>query len=149
MESLGTGGVSKDTLAFLADASPNSSAYANNLGALRSAGLIEYPSGGEVAFTDAGRSLANPPDHTPTHEAIMAKVGAKLVPAQMRIVAAAAAAYPNNVSKEELAVVVGASITSSAFANNLGRCRTLGLITYPSGGQVRADDRLFPTQRAA
>jgi hypothetical protein len=35
-------------------------------------------------------------------------------------------------------------LTSSAFANNLGRLRTLGLIDYPRPGLVRADERLFP-----
>lgn len=148
MESLGIEAVDRSTLAFLADASPNSSAYANNLGGLRSATLIEYHTAG-IALTEKGRGKANQPEGTPTHEAIMGKIAAKLMPAQMRIVQAAAAAYPNNVTKEEMAAVVGASITSSAFANNLGRCRTLGLITYPSGGQVRADDRLFPDRRAA
>ena len=38
---------------------------------------------------------------------------------------------------------VGASATSSAFANNLGRLRSLGLVTYPRPGWVAAAPVLF------
>lgn len=58
MASLGSPEVDKGTVAFLADASPTSSAYANNLGAMRSAGLIDYPTGGMVALTTEGQRLA-------------------------------------------------------------------------------------------
>jgi uncharacterized protein len=144
MASLGNPHVAKDVVAFLADASPNSSAFANNLGALRSAGLIDYPSGGMLQLTEDGVAAANPPEAAPTHAAIMQKIGQKLAPAQMRIVSHAAHVYPNDWEKGALAEAIGASATSSAFANNLGRLRTLGLITYPASGRVRADDRLFP-----
>lgn len=144
MASLGNPHVAKDTVAFLADASPNSSAYQNNLGAMRTAGLIEYPSGGMLQLTESGTALANPPADAPTHEAVMAKIKEKLAPAQMRIVQTAADRYPNDWTKDELAQMIGASATSSAFQNNLGRLRTLGLITYPASGRVRADERLFP-----
>lgn len=36
----------------LADQSPTSSGYTNNLGGLRTLGLIDYPSGGMVAATE-------------------------------------------------------------------------------------------------
>jgi uncharacterized protein len=147
--SLGTPIVPKDTIAFMADTTPNSSAYANNLGALRTAGLIDYPGSGMLALTEEGQQAANQPDVAPTHEAIMDKIGAKLVPAQMRIVSAVAEAYPADLSKDELAERAGTSATSSAYANNLGRLRTFGLITYPSQGRVRADERLFPEKAIA
>ena len=41
--------IDKATLADLAGASVSSSSYANNLGALRSLGFIDYPAGGQVA----------------------------------------------------------------------------------------------------
>ncbi|MCK1401999.1 DUF853 family protein [Bradyrhizobium sp. 4] len=142
--SLGKPAVPKDMVGILAGASPTSSAFANNLGALRSFGLIDYPSGGMVALTPEGEATANSPAGAPTHEAVMEKIGAMLPPAQMRILAAAAEAFPDELGKEELAEKVGASATSSAFANNLGRLRTLGFITYPAAKSVRAGESLFP-----
>lgn len=142
--SLGKPSVPRDMVAFLAGVSPTSSGYQNNLGSLRSAGLIDYPAGGEVVLTDAGAGLANPPADAPTHDAIMAKIAAVLPPAQMRILQSAAAAHPNDLGKDELADQVGASATSSGYQNNLGRLRTLGFITYPTTGRVRAGESLFP-----
>lgn len=142
--SLGKPNVPKDMVAFLADASPTSSSYSNNLGSLRSAGLIDYPAGGEVALTDEGAALANPPDSAPTHEAVMDKISRKLAPAMLKIVQAAADVFPEDLAKDELAERIEASATSSSFSNNLGRLRTLGFITYPTSGRVRAGESLFP-----
>lgn len=142
--SLGKPAVPKDMVGILAGASPTSSTFANNLGALRSAGLIDYPSGGLVALTPEGEATAVAPDGAPTHDAVMQKIGAMLPPAQMRILAVAAEAYPDELGKEELAGKVGASASSSTFANNLGRLRTLGFITYPAAKSVRAGESLFP-----
>lgn len=141
---LGKPTVPKDMVAFLAGASPTSSGFQNNLGALRSAGLIEYPAGGEVALTTEGAAIAVPPEHAPTHDAIMQAIAARLAPAQMRILQAASAAYPEDLGKDELAGQVEASPTSSGYQNNLGRLRTLGFITYPTTGRVRAGESLFP-----
>lgn len=141
---LGKSNVPKDMVGFLAGASPTSSTFANNLGALRSAGLIDYPAGGEVVLTAEGAAIAVPPGDAPTHADIMAKIAVKLAPAQMRILSAAANAHPDDISKEDLAQMVEASATSSTFANNLGRLRTLGFITYPATGRVRAGESLFP-----
>lgn len=69
---------------------------------------------------------------------------ADLRSAQMRNLSAAANAFPYDVSKEELAEMVEASPMSSGYQNNLGRLRTLGFITYPTAGRVRAGESLFP-----
>jgi hypothetical protein len=142
--SLGNVSVPKEMVAFLSGASPTSSGYQNNLGALRSAGLIEYPAGGMVALSVEGAALAMPPAHAPTHAAIMELIAVRLAPAQMRILTAASNAYPDDVTKDDLALMVEASPTSSGYQNNLGRLRTLGFITYPSAGRVRAGEGLFP-----
>jgi len=142
--SLGTPAVGKDMVAFLAGASPTSSTYQNNLGALRTAGLVDYPGPGKVQLLSEGAAIAAPSAYAPTHEAIMEKIKAKLTPALMRILQAAAAAYPNDLTKDELAETAAASATSSTYQNNLGRLRSLGFITYPSTGRVRAGEGLFP-----
>lgn len=142
--SLGKSAIAKDTVAILAGASPTSSSYANNLGALRSAGLLDYPAPGELSLTVEGSAIAVPPAQAPDHRAVMQKIGAMLPPAQMRILEAAAEFYPDDLPKDELAARIGASSTSSSFANNLGRLRTLGFLTYPGPSRVRAGESLFP-----
>lgn len=143
LEAIGQTAPDKLNLAWFADASPKSSSYSNNLGALRSAGLIEYPGQGTVGLTDAGRA-AEPARGAPTHAHIMALVASKLVPAVRRMLDAAVAAYPDSLSIDALAAQIEQSSKSSSFSNNRGRLRSLGLIDYPSAGTVRAADLLFP-----
>ena len=143
LEALGQDAPGKTNVAWFAGASPKSSAFGNNLGAMRSAGLIDYPGAGTVALTDAGRELV-PRVDAPSHADLMAIARDKLTPAQLRMLEAAVDCYPNHLTTDELADHIGASPTSSAFGNNRGRLRSLGLITYPDGGQVRAADLLFP-----
>jgi hypothetical protein len=143
LEAIGQAAPEKANVAWFAGASPKSSAFSNNLGAMRSAGLIDYPSGGTVALADAGRDAA-PPVAAPSHAEIMDLVRAKLAPAQARMLQAAVAVYPLELPLEQLAERAGQSLTSSSFSNNRGRLRSLGLITYPRPGHVRAADVLFP-----
>ncbi len=143
LEAIGQGEPEKDSVAWFAGASPKSSTFTNNLGALRSAGLIDYPGAGRVALTGEGAALV-PPVPAPTQADVLALVASKVPPAQMRIVEAAVRAFPGEIGKAELAEAVGASATSSTYTNNLGRLRSLGLITYPCQGVVRAAEVLFP-----
>ena len=142
--SFGKSAIAKDMVAILAGASPTSSSYANNLGGLRSAGYLDYPAPGELSLTTEGAAIAVPPADAPDHDAVMQKIRPMLPPAQMRILEAAAEAYPDFLPKDELAARIGASPTSSSFANNLGRLRTLGFLTYPAPSTVRAGESLFP-----
>jgi hypothetical protein len=147
LEAIGQTSPEKQTVAWFADASPKSSAFANNLGSLRTSGFIDYPGQGRVALTDSGRE-AEPPRDAPTHESIMDLVRGKLAPAQLRLLDVAISVYPEGIAVADLATEAGASLRSSAFANNRGRLRSLGLIDYPSTGFVRAADLLFPRGRA-
>ena len=130
-------------VAWLADASPTSSAFANNLGALSTAGLIRYPRAGEVELTDAGRAAADHPASPPTNAALHASIAAKLPRPQWVIVERLIEVFPGALDRQTLAERAAASATSSAFANNLGALRSLGLIDYPDRGQVVALPVLF------
>ena len=133
----------KASVAWFAGASPKSSAFANNLGAMRTAGLVDYPGPGRLCLTEAGRALVAPV-RAPSHADIMALVADKLQPAQLRLLQVAINVWPGAVRGDELASLAGVSPVSSAFANNRGRLRSLGLLTYPEAGLVRAADVLFP-----
>lgn len=130
-------------LALLADASPSSSGYQNNLGSLRTAGLVDYPQGGTVQLTEAGRAVARAPSRAPTSADLHATLQAKLPRPLWQILEALIGAYPGDLSKDELADQVCASPTSSGYQNNLGRLRSLGFIDYPKPGRAMARAELF------
>ncbi len=134
----------REKVAFLADASPKSSAFMNNLGALRSTGLIDYPQQGYVALTDAGRAAAVVDESSPTSSReLQDAICRKLPGPQERIVRAAVKVYPQSLERGALADLAGASVSSSAFMNNLGALRSLGLLEYPRQGEVAAAAVLF------
>ena len=143
-ESLGVKDLKKGQLAAFSDASPTSSAYSNNLGALRSAGLIDYPRSGYACLTNEGRQLARAQSEICSLGDLHALWLCKLPGKKADILRALMAIYPEAMSKLELAEKIGASPTSSAYTNNLGSLRTLGVIDYPQTGYVAATDLLFP-----
>jgi uncharacterized protein DUF87 len=133
--------VRKETLAAVASVSPTSGGYFNNLGALRTAGLIEYPRGGEVGFTDAGRALARPSDDSrAVHEHWLDVVSTP----QRAILEALIARHPDAIEKDALAELVNVSPTSGGYFNNLGRLRTLGAVDYPQPGRVALTRHVMP-----
>lgn len=144
-EPLGLKECSKTVVAMFSGASPRSSSFGNNLGALRTKGMIDYPRGGFVSLTCIGRGLAEPPSITPTLKSLHEAWFEKLSGPQARILQTLIEAYPHQVSKLHIATATGQSLTSSSFGNNLGFLRnSLGLIEYPSSGMVKASALLFP-----
>lgn len=143
LESIGIKPADKTQLALFIQVSPTSGGYFNNLGALRTAGLIEYPSGGTAALTDAGRQIAEAVNIPPTTADLHATIAGMLPPAKWKILAELIAAYPQPIAKDDLAQRIGVSPTSGGYFNNLGSLRSLGLIDYPTGGQAVAKPVLF------
>lgn len=143
LELLGVEQADRTQLALLSDQSPTSSAYANNLGALRSSGLIDYPAPARVAFTSEGRAAARAPAVPPTTADLHAMIRKRIEPAKWRILEVLVQAFPEDVERRDLAAESGQSPDSSAFANNLGALRSLGLIDYPKKGWVVAKRALF------
>ncbi len=130
-------------MALLADQSPTSGGYFNNLGRLRTLGLIQYPTPSVVALTDAGRASAKAGDIPTTNEELHAQLFQKLSGSQGEILRKLIAAYPRDMAKNDLAEKAGQSPTSGGYFNNLGRLRSLGLIDYPTPGRVVANRVLF------
>jgi Mn-dependent DtxR family transcriptional regulator len=143
LEAIGVASVERTQLAFFADQSPRSSGYTNNLGALRTAGHIDYPSSGLVQLTEKGRAIAEPISAPPDTAALHQRIQAQIPPALWRILAVAIDHHPHALSRDSLAVLAGQSPTSSGYTNNLGRLRSLGLIDYPQPRQVVATPVLF------
>jgi hypothetical protein len=142
LEGMGIAQPSKEQLALWCEVSPTSGGYFNNLGALRSLGLIEYPSSGVVALTPEGRNVAQPSEPLTVEQmqdSLYRKVGAS----KAAILKALVEIYPEPIAKDELAERIGVSPTSGGYFNNLGSLRTLGVIDYPAPGAVAALPVLF------
>jgi hypothetical protein len=134
---------SKTQVALLADQSPTSGGYFNNLGRLRSLGLIDYPSPSMLALTDLGRTKGDPGNVPTTNAELHAQFFRRLSTSQAEILRQLIATYPNVLAKSDLAERAGQSPTSGGYFNNLGRLRSLGVIDYPRPGCVVAKSILF------
>ena len=111
--------------------------------------LIDYPSAGRLQLTPDGRARARPAPVISLpqfHE----KVLNLLEPRRKRILSVLIDAYPDELSREELAGRVVAqfqekcSADSSTFEKDLGAMRTAGLLVYPRSNYAKAADLLFP-----
>lgn len=139
---LGLHQIHRNIAAVFADQSPRSSGFSNNLGRLRSLGLIDYPAGGQVALTDAGLSASNGTGSPASLSALHEAWASKLSNPQGRIIRELIRVYPASIDRIELAELAGQSPTSSGYSNNLGRMRSLGIIS--KRGPIAATRLLFP-----
>ncbi len=139
---LGLHQIHRNIAAVFADQSPRSSGFSNNLGRLRSLGLIDYPAGGHVALTDAGLSASNGTGSPTTLVGLHEAWGSKLSNPQGRIMRELVTVYPASIDRTRLANLAGQSPTSSGYSNNLGRMRSLGIIS--KRGPIAATTLLFP-----
>lgn len=134
---------SRIQVAFLAGYKPGGGAFNNTLGSLRSAGLISYPSSGEVALTVDGGACACRLDLPPTDEALHRAVLDKLTGPQRRLLQPLIDAWPDEMTVEALAAAAGYEAGGGAFNNTRGSLRSLGLIDYPGPGRAVAQSVLF------
>ena len=134
---------SRTQVAFLAGYKPGGGAFNNTLGSLRSAGLIEYPTSGDVKLTSDGRAQTPRIDTPLTSEALQSAVFERLNGPQRRLLKPVIETYPDPVDLDSLAQASGYEKGGGAFNNTRGRLRSLGLIDYPAAGFVVAKPILF------
>lgn len=147
LESVGLFNPKRTVIAFLAGQSPRSSGFGNNLGALRSSGMITYPNSDSLAFTDEGRNKANQPKVPADSFSLQQSILTKLPRPQSKILEILIEAEGQPVDRTELAQQAGQSPTSSGYGNNLGALRSLGVIDYPTPTTARALDVLWVDRR--
>jgi hypothetical protein len=131
---------SREQLAFWSTVPPTSGGYKNNLGALRTANLIAYPTPGTVQITDDGRALV--PAEVIDLDEVIKRGLSILTNSQRDILDSLISNYPAELERETLADRIHVPPTSGGFKNNLGALRTAGLIEYPSAGMVKCADWL-------
>lgn len=145
-ETVGIRAVDRANLAAIVGVSHRSSGFKNNLSTLRGAGLIDYPTDGQVSLTDQGAKAAPRPERPTSlaslHEAWMAS--SALSGPQRDMLGVVIQYHPRQITRENLAEHLGVSWKSSGFKNNVSHLRGLGLIDYPTNGVVVATPILFP-----
>lgn len=145
LEQLGAQTPPREMVAFLSGyTNLNSKGFVNGIGALHTAGLVDYPSGGLIALTDAGRQAAVYADAPRSPKEVQERVIRMLGGASSKILEPLIQAYPNPLPREQVAAAAGyGNLNSKGFVNALGRLRTLGFLDYPSSGMVKAAPVLF------
>jgi hypothetical protein len=141
---IGVDAPARSPLGAVAGSSPKSSGFEKNLSTLRTAGMIDYPSGGRVALTSHGRATANPPAHAPTAAALHEAIYQMISGPQAVILRVLVDLRGQPISREDLAARAGVSMLSSGFEKNISTLRSFELIDYPQRGQVQGTSILFP-----
>jgi uncharacterized protein len=133
-------GRSKAQTAILAGYALTGGGFRNYLGALRSRGFIKGDRD-RLRITDAGIEALGSWEPLPTGPALVDYWRGQLGKAERLILDALTEAYPDALSKEEVAVKAGYEANGGGFRNALGRLRTLELIQ--GRGEIRASENLF------
>lgn len=145
LEDLGVQRPQRNQVALLAGyTNLNSKGLVNAMGALRSAGLIDYPESGRVTLTEPGRAQAASWGVPRTAKEIQDRIVSLLGGASARILKPLIQSYPKPVERAAVASAAGyENLNSKGFVNAIGRLRSLGFIDYPSSGLVAACPVLF------
>lgn len=142
MESIGVNEPEQTAVAFLAGYTFGGGAFNNPKGRLRGLGMVEYR-GNNIALTELGRSAAKPQGEPLTTEELHRRVMDRLPGPEQRILKPLLEAYPQSMTKNDLAQCAGYTPGAGAFNNPCGRLRSLGLVEYPQPGQIVARSILF------
>jgi len=143
-EAIGVEQPTSVAVAFMSNYSGDNGSFRNVRGALRAAGLVDYPKTGHVCLTDKGRAVAPPCDVPASGEGLREAVLKVLDGPQQRMMVPLIEAYPNTMTSLDLAVASGYESDNGSFRNVRGRLHTYGLVDYPSKGNVQAASLLFP-----
>jgi len=114
--------------------------FNNYLGALRSRGLIEGD-GDRLTITEIGIQALGSWEPLPTGSGLVDYWSNRLGKAERLILETLTQAYPDPLSKEEVAAKAGYEPNGGGFNNALGRLRTLELVQ--GRGELRASDNFF------
>lgn len=138
--------LSRHELGVLVQMDYSGGGFRNYLGALHNAGLIHLSHAGAVAITYEGKLKVDDElggQTKPTTNELVERWKQKLTGKARDILQLAVDAYPNEISRVELAQRVDMDAAGGGFRNYLGSLSGPGLIEFPSSGMVRASDALF------
>lgn len=121
-----------------------STGFVKAMSQLSSSKLTSYPSAGSVALTEEGRAHAPDVDQPSTGAELRSRFMSLLGGKKSDMLRVLIAEYPRPVAREDLMRATGyGNLTSTGFVKAVSQLSSLGLLTYPSKGAVRAGDLLF------
>ena len=133
----------RSRLGWVAGYKPKGGRFNNLLGAMRSAGLIDYSGAGMVELTEAGFVQAEPPPRVLTFKDMHAMVLDKLPRSEGTVLSVLLHVYPGAIDRYQLADRSNYDPKGGRFSNIVGTLSGLGLVEYPERGMVRAAPVLF------
>jgi hypothetical protein len=136
-------GRSKVQVAVLTGYAATGGGFNNYLGALRSRGLI-VGEGDRLTISETGIEVLGSWEPLPAGTALIDYWRNRLGKAERLILEALTQAYPEPLSKEEVAAKAGYEAAGGGFNNALGRLRTLELVQ--GRGKLQASENLFDSQ---
>jgi hypothetical protein len=146
LESFGLNQPTRGTLGFYLGKNLQSGWGSRCVSDLKTSGLVDYPTGGALALTDAGRGKAaqfNPPNsRTEFHDRVRRHIGGL----HQSIFDYLVQIYPSSISREDLGDPdhLDKNLQSGWGSRCVSDLRTAGLVDYPQSGWLRATDVLFP-----
>jgi uncharacterized protein DUF87 len=143
LETAGVTRPDKTQVSLFADLTPGAGHTVSMFGALRTAGLVDYPTPGSVVLTNAGRAQADFSRAPQGPAEMQQQILAKVTSAQRRLLEVLIPAYPSPLPKEEVSTRAGLVPGAGHTVSQYGRLRSLGLVDYPTPGTVVALPVLF------
>lgn len=134
------GGRTKNQVAVLAGYAVNGGGFNNALSALRSSNFLTG-SGDNLDITDSGLEALGGFDPLPTGDDLLEHWLRQLGKAEREALRVIAGAWPETLSKEDVAAQAGYTAGGGGFNNAISRLRTLELIG--GRGDLKASDDLF------
>lgn len=130
-------------VAVIANLAAGSGNFTNRIGELCKMEYLTIPVAGRLQLTEKGMGQVPACAGLRTTAELHAKVNDALTGTQRAILAAAIAAYPNGITREQLAQDSNLAAGSGNFTNRVGELKTMDIFTIPEKGVVRVADWLF------
>lgn len=134
------GGRTKNQVAILTGYAVNGGGFNNAISALRTAGYL-IGSGDNLDATDDGIAALGHYDPLPTGDALLQHWLSQLGKAERETLRVVASAWPDALTKEDVATQAGYAADGGGFNNAVSRLRTLELVG--GRGELKASDALF------
>lgn len=134
------GGRTKNQVAVLTGYAVNGGGFNNAISSLRTSGYL-VGSGDNLDITDTGLEALGSFDPLPTGDALLNHWLGQLGKAERETLRVVAAAWPEALTKEEVAAQAGYAADGGGFNNAVSRLRTLELVA--GRGELKASDDLF------
>lgn len=132
--------LTRSQLALISGYSGESGGFANALAKLRSAHLIETGSDGLTRLTDVGEGQVQHVTTPRTPADVYRHWQAQLGKCERELMRVLVEAFPNSVTRDELAKRSNYSAESGGFANALAKLRTLTLAVNDAGGICASEE---------